>query len=248
MKAGTTEHKDLFRALKGGESNFGIVTKFRLETFESQGLDAAIVGYQWRDLSQVIRALADFNNLASCDPAAAVTLSVGIDSTTQQPNIVALLTHPDKILNSRPLKPFLAIVSQPYARRRVSLVELSEQLDLSNPPGFRYACVRNLEFHELIPSVCRQHKSTLTISNDAELANIIVATFAKRILSSNLTDDPTARAGILIQPLTLPHLRAGLRSGNNSLGLHDENDPLLRKPPFFLYLLMHESKQAFPAQ
>ncbi|KAK8008108.1 hypothetical protein PG991_010659 [Apiospora marii] len=63
INANATAHADLFRALKGGGSNFGIVTKFHLETFPAANLvfDRRSIGIEHIDA--VIDAVAAFTNL-----------------------------------------------------------------------------------------------------------------------------------------------------------------------------------------
>ncbi|KAK6863755.1 hypothetical protein PG995_000283 [Apiospora arundinis] len=63
VNANATAHSDLFRALKGGGSNFGIVTGFRLATFPAANLvvDKRSIGIE--HINTVIDAVATFTDL-----------------------------------------------------------------------------------------------------------------------------------------------------------------------------------------
>lgn len=138
IQADLTQNADLFRSLKGGGSNFGIITKFRVEASDLQDVDTMSMAYRWQDLPKVMQAAAHFNDVARSDPGAAVILSIGIESTGHPPPITAFMTHPSNILDSPPLQELLAVDSQSYYHQRLTLTQLSEKLDLDNPAGFRY--------------------------------------------------------------------------------------------------------------
>jgi len=57
------------------------------------------------------------------------------------------------------------------------------------------------------------------------MAQLIADTFAAYMKDEEYTIDPNFRPGILLQPLTLPHIL----NRENSIGLSTEQNPLLRK-------------------
>lgn len=63
---------DLFVALKGGSSNFGIVTRFDLEAFESKQLWAGVVLYPQTASEALIEAFVPFGN----------SLDAGVDDSS----------------------------------------------------------------------------------------------------------------------------------------------------------------------
>ncbi|KAL8968538.1 MAG: hypothetical protein Q9183_002418 [Haloplaca sp. 2 TL-2023] len=70
-------HLDLFRALKGGSSNFGIVTSFTLRTFELQGIWGGNIFYQAdRTVDQQLKAFNHFSGNPDYDVNAAVQMSI----------------------------------------------------------------------------------------------------------------------------------------------------------------------------
>lgn len=64
------QHKDLFKALKGGSINFGIVTKYDLKTIQHDLLWGGLVGYEASTSSQQISAVHKFINNIHKDPYA----------------------------------------------------------------------------------------------------------------------------------------------------------------------------------
>ncbi|KAL2787778.1 hypothetical protein BJX66DRAFT_327576 [Aspergillus keveii] len=65
ITANHTSYPDLFRALKGGGNNLGIVTKVELRAFEQGPLRGGLVGHSSADISQQNRALVNLtSNLA----------------------------------------------------------------------------------------------------------------------------------------------------------------------------------------
>lgn len=70
-------HGDLFRALKGGSSNFGIVTSFTLRTFELKGIWGGNIFYPAdRTVDQQLKAFNHFSGNPDYDDNAAVQMSI----------------------------------------------------------------------------------------------------------------------------------------------------------------------------
>lgn len=63
VNANASAHPDLWRALKGGSSNFGIVTRFDIEAFQAQNLtlERRTVGEEYMD--EFLDAMVDFADL-----------------------------------------------------------------------------------------------------------------------------------------------------------------------------------------
>lgn len=70
-------HSDLFRALKGGSSNFGIVTSFTIRTFQLGGIWGGNIYYPAEPtLDQQLKAFSDFAGNNDYDVNAAVQMSI----------------------------------------------------------------------------------------------------------------------------------------------------------------------------
>lgn len=201
---------DLLMALKGGGSNFGIISRARLELVKtSNKLDVAFIQYQMLDVMHVVRAITEYNHLAAQDPEAAVSVSVG-GRFNEPPTISAVLSHRQGVLDSKVLQPFFDVTHYLVRHERLSQLELSQIYDDMNPKGFR------------------QHRTTATIHNDEKSLVGIVQSYVFDLdpKLGNL-GEANMRGGLLIQPLTYPHLHHGSLAASNMLGLQKEPSPLL---------------------
>jgi len=70
VEANTQSNPDLFQALKGGSSNFGVVTRVDLIAFEQQGLWFGNVGYPLSTIDAQAAIVADMTRPESYDPGA----------------------------------------------------------------------------------------------------------------------------------------------------------------------------------
>ncbi|KAL4954536.1 hypothetical protein BDW69DRAFT_205160 [Aspergillus filifer] len=70
VTATSTENTDLFKALKGGGNNFGIVTRVTLKTFPQGPLWGGIIGHEPSAIPAQINALTNFTSSVKDDPNA----------------------------------------------------------------------------------------------------------------------------------------------------------------------------------
>lgn len=68
VKANKDEHPDLFRALKGGSSNFGIVTSFKMAMVENKGIWGGITVFSKEHIPAAIEATHDFTANVAAHP------------------------------------------------------------------------------------------------------------------------------------------------------------------------------------
>jgi hypothetical protein len=73
---------DLFTALKGGSSNFGIVTRYDMETFENENLWGGIVSWPASTVNQHFKALVNFGMNPRRDPMAALIVFQGYSTAS----------------------------------------------------------------------------------------------------------------------------------------------------------------------
>lgn len=86
VKASATSYPDLFWALKGGSSNFGIVTEFEMNTYPVTEVYAGVIEYDGSYLDDFVNAVASFvvsgggsdDVLAAIDPVIQVYPATGI--------------------------------------------------------------------------------------------------------------------------------------------------------------------------
>jgi len=211
VEADHSHHTDLLMALKGGGSNFGVVSRVRLQLVETHSsIDVAFVQYEGPDFMPAVRAITKYNDLAGSDRAAAVSFSLGGRFDGQPPVIVALLSHPQDVFGSKVFAPFFEIGHHLNIHRRMSQLELSLLYDEMNPKGFR------------------QHRTTTTVHNDHNILMDIIQDYVSNLyLNLSRFQEADMQGGLLIQPLTLSNLRHGQSTHPNMLGLQNETSPLL---------------------
>lgn len=109
VDANKTSNADLFTALKGGSSNFGIVTRYDMETFEQEDLWGGIMTWPASTVDQHFKALVDFGLNPERDPNAALIVFQGY-STASPTNVVrAALDYTKPVTRPGAYKEFLAI-------------------------------------------------------------------------------------------------------------------------------------------
>jgi FAD/FMN-containing dehydrogenase len=109
MNANNTSNADLFTALKGGSSNFGIVTRYDMETFEQEDLWGGIMTWPASTVDQHFRALVNFGLNPDRDLKAALIVFQGY-STASPTNVVrAAVDYTKPVARPDAYKEFLAI-------------------------------------------------------------------------------------------------------------------------------------------
>jgi FAD/FMN-containing dehydrogenase len=87
----STAHPDLFRALKGGSNNFGVVTKFRMRTFPSGEFWGGQVYYNMSTVDQQLAAFEKVVGSPDFDPYAAMIHSYAWSA--EMSIVVTMFTH-----------------------------------------------------------------------------------------------------------------------------------------------------------
>ncbi|OSS44887.1 hypothetical protein B5807_09374 [Epicoccum nigrum] len=149
VNANKTSNADLFRALKGGSSNFGIVTRYDMETFGNEDLWGGIVTYPASTADHHFKALVNFGLNPDRDPNAALIVFQGY-STASPTDVVRAafdytrpVTRPDaykeffevatNISDTTKIQPMSAIAAEfgSDTTKRVQFRTLSFKIDLA---------------------------------------------------------------------------------------------------------------------
>jgi FAD/FMN-containing dehydrogenase len=80
VNANATSHSDLFRALKGGANNFGVVTRFDLAAFPQGEILAGAISTTIENVDAVFEAFAEIAGAENYDPYASLVTGLTFSS------------------------------------------------------------------------------------------------------------------------------------------------------------------------
>ena len=132
MNVNGTSSKDLFRALKGGMNNFGVVTRFDLRTFPQGEILAGAIANPIAERDAVFQAFANIAGAANYDPFASLVTGLAYNSTVKGSwsiSTTAAYTKPE--LNPPVFDELLTI---PNTANTLQLRNLSTYSNESNTP------------------------------------------------------------------------------------------------------------------
>ncbi|KAL4883833.1 hypothetical protein BJY04DRAFT_226442 [Aspergillus karnatakaensis] len=132
-------HPDLFKALKGGSNNFGIVSTFEMSTFPEQDIWGGFVVSDLSALPQYTSATTRFTNSIPNNPNAALASFLIYNSTMGQSFILSSLAYTESVGVGRPAAfedfyPFSNIMD---TLGRTNMLNLTTANEL--PAGYRNA-------------------------------------------------------------------------------------------------------------
>lgn len=118
LNANRDENSDLWVALKGGSSNFGIVTRFDIRTFPQGDFYGGVVGTSISTISEQLNGFA--NLLNNFDPDAAIIMSISWNQVRGSFSIFSNLEYTKAVENPPSLQPFLQAQPQFINTMRIS--------------------------------------------------------------------------------------------------------------------------------
>jgi FAD/FMN-containing dehydrogenase len=110
--ANETHSRDLFRALKGGSSNFGIVTRFDISAFKHGDVYRGAVVYPISTTSHVLHSTAWFTENNYADPSSGLSVEFSFKTSSSDKYVLADIVHTGDLENHDALVPFLLIEPQ----------------------------------------------------------------------------------------------------------------------------------------
>ncbi|KAL8672240.1 MAG: hypothetical protein Q9168_003287 [Polycauliona sp. 1 TL-2023] len=200
-----TSNPDLYFALRGGGNNFGIVTRFDLETFPQGLMWGGSTIYEAITNVSIYRAFENFNNNATNNPdAALITAYVYLHGIYLFAN-----NYEYAIPEAYPaaFSEFTAITNITDTQRLTTLTNLTLELNASNPGGYR------------------EHYTTATFKNSASLQLKILDIFHSEI--EGIKDAADILPALVMQPISLPMIRLFQKRGGNALGITEQDGPLI---------------------
>ncbi|KAJ4346461.1 uncharacterized protein N0V89_010390 [Didymosphaeria variabile] len=205
ITASPTSHADLYWSLRGGGNNFGIVTRFNLETIPQSLMWG---GSRILLEPQFPAAIDAFSNLGVNSPqdvAAAQILSFVYYQNTKSAS--ADLQHAKPIANASIFSEYLAIPAT------------------SDTTSVRTLANLTLDFNNKNPNGLRESYWTATFKLDRDFTAFIKDVFFEEVLS--IADADALIPAITLQVITIPMLRNFAKHGGNALGLSKEDGPFL---------------------
>ena len=133
-----THHANLFRALKGGGSNFGIAASFTMRTFPISTLQVAFLRYESHHISRLMDEISAFNSEAHKDPSVSLDLSMAMDPSSNKAFAFLMVTRFGNIPDSHVLQSFFDMSHSYESVKDVTPGGIADTVDLSNPRAYRY--------------------------------------------------------------------------------------------------------------
>jgi hypothetical protein len=120
VNANAASNPDLFTALKGGQNNFGVVTRFDLKTLVQGPLWGGVILYSNSTDQELLDILIDFKDPEKFDPHAMLTFGFIYDTAqrTLSANIAMYHSRPESV-NGSTLDAFAKVQPQVFNSIRV---------------------------------------------------------------------------------------------------------------------------------
>jgi hypothetical protein len=203
VNANERENKDLWKALKGGSGNFGIVTRFDLETFEAKELWKAVRVSAANETDAVVDALVGFTDANDKFPEAALIVQWTHDHR-MSPDITIAQAFVDTDTVEYP-ESYERLRQVPATRESISIQPQSEIAKGNVLPGGFYN-----SWH------------TLTVKNDGRIVKKSVELHKKVVEEMlEIADPEDFTTKILWQPIPKAFAEVGEKNGGNVMGLED---------------------------
>ena len=111
VNANQNSHADLYRALKGGANNFGVVTRFDLATFPQGNISSALI---FNDISQraaIFKAFTEITASPDFDIYTSLVTSIAFNSTTKEWTFINVAVYTKPVVNPPVFADLLSIPS-----------------------------------------------------------------------------------------------------------------------------------------
>lgn len=138
INANATSHRRLFKALKGGQNNFGIVTRWDIATVPvSQGkIWGGTVVYPSSTTDDQLRAFTHWKTAANFDPRSSVEQSHVYIGSLNQFLVATALHYTEPVEFPENLRNFTDIQPQLDSTLRIASVgEFAEEVQSQSTPG-----------------------------------------------------------------------------------------------------------------
>ncbi|KAI1803370.1 FAD-binding domain-containing protein [Daldinia bambusicola] len=205
VQANKTTNPDLYLALKGGSFNFGIVTRFDMESMESKNIWCGMAVYPKTSNNEIIDAYIDFTNNLADNPDDYAFLYAYRPALEEDYTISINLSDMNGVANPKPLQKFLDI-SNP----------------ISNKDDFKVKTLYEKLTDYVVPSANYTNWEAITVQVDASILRRASAEF--EVLISKMRraiPDNNFIARMVTQPILKSWARISASKGGNVLGIEN---------------------------
>lgn len=205
LQVNYNSYPDLYFALRGGGNNFGIVTRFDLDTYPQGLMWGGSLLYNITQSPAILKAFVDFGNNASSDPNAAL--------------IVAYAYAKGQLFVAADLEYALPTPNPPIFSEFLSPPQLSNTLAVQSLSNI------TLEFNASNPSGLRETYWATAYKLDLELATYIVDVYTSEI--KPVENAAGIVPACVLQVIATDQLSHMTRNGGNALGISAADGPLI---------------------
>ena len=137
VNANSASNPDLWRSLKGGSNNFGVVTAFTMRAFDQGKFWGGFIGFDISTIEQQFNAFSKILGSPSYDPYAAIIYSLVLDAPSGTWSVASHVSYTKPEANPPFLQPLTSIPQTFSTARIASLTDFTVELNSSNPSGHR---------------------------------------------------------------------------------------------------------------
>jgi hypothetical protein len=203
VNANSNTNPSLWRALRGGSNNFGIVTSFTIRAFSQGDFWGGFLGLDISTIEQQFQAFEDLTGSLQYDPYAAMIFDITWNATSDTWSTAYSLEYTKPVENPPFFQNFTSL-PQTFSTMRISnLTDFTVEISSSDPDGRRQLFV------------------TSTYKNSAELMAVFYET--AQDVAQPLRTVPGIVWSSSFQPQPTIINDKAATTGGNSLGL-DESD------------------------
>ncbi|KAI0596334.1 hypothetical protein F4775DRAFT_564948 [Biscogniauxia sp. FL1348] len=208
VNANKQTNPDLFKALKGGSLNFGIVTHFDMEALPSPRIWAGVTLYSEESGSDVIDSIADFAENAETDPSSSSAVFWTYRPPSKQSFIVAAHVNTEGVEAAPIYNNFMKIPPTASSQRMTNMSSIASEL--TQPTGYR-----NMWF-------------ALSFKNDKRVMKKAVDIHSELVeVFKSLTPDGDFFTLFIFQPIPPLYAQHSVRKGGNVMGLDRVEDNII---------------------
>ncbi|KAF5987257.1 6-hydroxy-D-nicotine oxidase [Fusarium coicis] len=199
INANKKENSELFLALKGGGNNFGVVTRFDIETFPQGDISTTSISYDISVREEAFQAFTDLLDSSTYDPSASLVTSLLYSSASKTWSLSASAVYTKPV--SQP-EIFKGLSDVPHTKLVNNITTLAEFADEKDTPPFNWLF------------------GTVTLKPSAQNMQHMFETLNKTIYSFDPEDGVTW--SIAFEPLVAAMLKGSKHT--NVLGLQSAHD------------------------